>query len=96
MVALCVGIFLVHIWSRTFILKRSYEIGDLKKQAAQLDSEIAEKTVERNSLFSSGNLERWVERLATKGQVLMPPKADQVVYVRSSENSKQTDKKWRE
>ncbi len=83
MVGLCVGIFLVHIWSRTLIVKKSYEIGDLKKQKVQQEAELAMLTVERNALMSSTSLEKWADRLKGKGHDLRIPSANQVHYIQN-------------
>jgi hypothetical protein len=84
MVVICVLVFLAHIWARTLIVKKSYEIGDLKKEIIQIDADIAALTVEKNRLMSSSSLERLSEKFAEKGHVFQTPQESQIIYVNDS------------
>jgi len=84
MVLLCVVFFLVHIWSRTWVVKKSYEIGDLKKVQTALDSDLAALTVEKNTIMNSQNLEKWAARYNEKGAGLKTPSSQQVIYIKKT------------
>jgi hypothetical protein len=88
MVLLCVLFFIFHIWSRTWIVKKSYEIGDLKKQQTKFESELAAVTVEKNVVMSSQNLEKWVERFRQKDIILQSPRSVQIIYLKKPKNEK--------
>ncbi len=90
MVVICVFVFLAHIWVRTLILKKSYQIGDLKKDLVGVESEIANLTVEKNTLLSSSSLEKLTERFQAKGHVFRSPESHQLIYVKSKDTGKET------
>ena len=82
---MCVVFFLIHIWSRTWVVSKSYEIGQLRKERSALEAKLAQSLVERNRLMGPRNLERWVSRFEARGVHFASPRPDQIVYLENSE-----------
>jgi len=80
---MCVGFFLFHIWFRTRVVTKGYEVAELRSELAKLESQSASLKVQKNRLKSSSNLERIVSDFAQEGHVFKNPESNQVFYLQS-------------
>ncbi len=78
---MCVVFFLFHIWCRTLVLTKGYEVAELRSEIQKLESESATLKVQKNRLKSSTNLERIAREFSDGGDVFKNPESKQIFYI---------------
>jgi hypothetical protein len=78
---MCVGFFIFHIWMRTLVLTKGFEVGQRQRELARLDSEYMTVKVAFERLVSPENLQKQVERFARRGVDFASPTTAQLMYV---------------
>ena len=78
---ICVCAFMFHIWFRTLVITQGFEVGRLQKKLQLVESRVAMATVQRNQIFSSRELDRWVQLYEGQGVELAAPKSQQIIYL---------------
>jgi hypothetical protein len=87
LIAICSGFFIVHIWARTWVVKKSYQIGDLRNEVRKLEADLAANVVEKNKIMGPKNLQSWVSRFQLEGVYFQKPQASQVYFLKADQPS---------
>jgi hypothetical protein len=82
---MCVVFFIFHIWMRTLVLTKGYEVGERRHEVADLESQYMALKVERSRLMGPGSLEKVVKRFEERGIVFRAPLPDEIHYIRVEE-----------
>ena len=87
LILICSGFFIAHIWARTWVVKKSYQIGDLRKEVRKLEADLVATVVEKNKIMGPKNLQSWVSRFQLEGIYFQKPQVSQVYFLRNEQPS---------
>jgi hypothetical protein len=85
---LCVFFFLFHIWLRTRVVTLGYEVSVERERLRALESEMAGAKVLRARRMGPDSLERFVKVRESQGEILAPPKPDQLHYAKPPQGAR--------
>lgn len=83
LVLICVLFFVFHIWFRTLALTTGYEVGTLRRDFRDLESELAILKVEKVKLMGPESLQKLVQEMKYRGVNFESPEASQLIYTKS-------------
>lgn len=78
---MAVVFFLFHIWFRTWVVTKGYEVGQHREDIARLESELMRAKIERSRVMGPDNLERWAKHLQATGTAFGAPQPHQLIYL---------------
>ncbi len=78
---MCVSFFVLHIWFRTKVVTKGFEVTEQRKKYSDLESRLLKAKVERNKVMGPKNLDHFVGLFSSTDRALQPPSPSQLIYV---------------